>query len=196
MTLQFEPNGTEFHSLNMVHYRASTEAAATPQRLLSASIPRTQDTLASLYKRQSTLNQQLASNRLLLEQQQTENERAMILATARDRANSKLQRKLERLRAASPPDSSLATLIPNSPSTIKAQKLQKQRYLSLLEQYRQWQYKVDQQQVELEKAKERTRQAQQQLVCLCQINQSINNNNDRRYKYIPRKKKGTKGDQH
>ncbi|SAM01380.1 hypothetical protein [Absidia glauca] len=143
---------------------AHGQSSPPPQRPLSM---RTQDTLASLYKRQSTLNQQIASTRLLLEQQQSENKQAMTLATARDRANGKLQRKLDRLKTTLPPDQPPVVVAPP-----QAHQRQKQQWAFLQEEHAQWQQKVDQQQKLLEAATEKTRQAHQQLVCLSHISQT------------------------
>jgi hypothetical protein len=111
------------------------------------------------------LNQQIASTRLLLEQQHSENKQAMTLAIARDRANGKLQRKLERLKTTLPPDQP-----PVAPP--QAHQRQKQQWAFLQEEHFQWQQKVDQQRTLLEAATEKTRQAHQQLVCLSQISQT------------------------
>ncbi|KAI8337657.1 hypothetical protein BC941DRAFT_425864 [Chlamydoabsidia padenii] len=181
MNVHCESSRIEFHSINLAHDQPSSTA---PRRQSGgAPIPRTQDTLASLYKRHSTLTQQIHSTRLLLEQQQTENQQTLSLATARDRANGKLERKLDRLKTTLPPDSTqpLATLL--STTTPSQTQRQKQQYSLLLEDYQHWQQRVNQHQAQLEVAKEKNLQAQQQLACLLNSNQTINKKS-KRYQYL------------
>ncbi|KAI8083170.1 uncharacterized protein BX664DRAFT_339955 [Halteromyces radiatus] len=115
---------------------------------------RTQDTLSSLYKRYSTLNQQLAETRAALEKNKTEYQQSLQLATARDNANIKLQRKLDRL---------YTTYKKRSTS------VQDQLLSSLQQEHHIWKNHVDQQRSLLVAAQQKTLQSQQQLLCLRQI---------------------------
>ncbi|CAO3594554.1 unnamed protein product [Absidia cylindrospora] len=177
MTLEYESSKFEIHHMNTIHSQAR---APLPPRLVSAQIPsplRAHDTLASLYKRYTTLNQQIRSTRILLEQQQAENQHSQILATARDRANGKLQRKLKQLAAttytgSSSPDSSR----PFTPSTKVDLQARKQHCTLILDEYEHWQETVQQHEKQLELATYRSNQAQQQLLCLQHIHTSSTDN--------------------
>ncbi|ORZ25955.1 hypothetical protein BCR42DRAFT_401285 [Absidia repens] len=183
MTLEYESSRFEIPQLSTIH--SQTRAPLQP-RLVSAPIPsplRAHDTLASLYKRYTTLNQQIRSTRILLEQQQSDNQHSLILATARDRANGKLQRKLNQLSEAtytgsSSPDSSR----PFTPPTKVDLQARKQHCTLILDEYQQWQETVQQHEKQLEMATYRSNQAQQQLINLQHIHTS-STGNDYRYSH-------------